>query len=147
MLLLIIILLLYNISVTINHYYNNHIEYYHSCHYYMFIIRCTIVLLYNCNYQSLPYYYIITITLFLQLDPPIRPWRCRCRYCPPFLLAFLRRSRAAAGHVLADAEYETLAELLVSESGNRNLEPWPMDLVGQNPRDWSLYSSHHIAII
>lgn len=46
-----------------------------------------------------------------------------CRYCPPFLLAFLRRSRAAAGHVLADAEYDTLAELLVSEPGNGNQEP------------------------
>ena len=44
----------------------------------------------------------------------------RCRYCPPFLLSFLRRSRAAAGHVLADAEYDALAELLASESGSGN---------------------------
>lgn len=40
-----------------------------------------------------------------------------CRYCPPFLLAFLRRSRAAQGRLLLDADYEALTELLASASG------------------------------
>ena len=40
----------------------------------------------------------------------------RCRYCPSFLLSFLRRARASTGHVLADAEYDVLAELLLSTS-------------------------------
>jgi len=39
-----------------------------------------------------------------------------CRYCPSFLLSFLRRARASTGHVLADAEYDVLAELLLSTS-------------------------------
>eukprot|EP00913_Durusdinium_trenchii_P028151 g26395.t1 len=36
-----------------------------------------------------------------------------CRFCPPFLMSFLRRARSAAGHELAPAEYDALAELLV----------------------------------